>query len=139
MIDDDLFLSDAQAVTATGTTASTNYVDLQAAASNLDVDLELAVAVDTAVTSTGSATVTFILQTSSTTGFSGASTMATTGAIGKATLVAGYEALRLRLPVKGNSSTLLRYARVAYTVGTAALSAGNFNAWLACANDLNNK
>ena len=48
-----------------------------------------------------------------------------TPAIAKATLVAGYEALRVRLP-----AGLRRYIQVTYTVDTNDLTAGAFNAYL---------
>jgi ABC-type molybdate transport system substrate-binding protein len=47
-------------------------------------------------------------------------------AVAKATLVAGYEAFRIRLP-----ATLRRYIQVTYTVDTNNLTAGAFYAYLA--------
>ena len=139
IIDNDLRLSNAQAVTTVATHASTNYIDMQAAASNLSSDLELIIRVNTACTSTGSATVLATVESDDNTSFSSALALAATGAVAVASLSAGYEFLRLRLPVKGTADTLERYLRVTYTIGSVALTAGKFDAYLVTAGDLNTK
>lgn len=123
LMDAELLFSDEQAVTTTA--ASTNIVDLLAA--NRDIgkgeDLELIVSVDEAVTASGAATVVFALQTDDNSGFSSATDLFATAAIGKATLVAGYVAVKIKLP-RG----IERFLRVNYTVATGPLTAGKFTA-----------
>ena len=53
------------------------------------------------------------------------STKLLTGAIGKATLVAGYKVFEVPIPFK-----LQRYAKLVYTVATGPLTAGKFDAWI---------
>jgi hypothetical protein len=121
IIDKQLELSLAQAPT-TGSTDSTNVID-QGAAGNAADALWLVIRVATTVTSAGAATVNFKLQTSADN--SSYSSLFETGAIGKATLTAGYIAAKVRVPVGA-----LRYLKVVYTVGTADLTAGAFDAVL---------
>ena len=121
-------LSDAQAVTTAAATASTNVYDtLGPAPADLGRGEELWVvaSVNTAVTSDGSATVTFALQTDDNESFSSATTLFTTSAIAKATLVAGYRAFAIKLPVGCE-----RYIRGLITVATADLTAGKFDIYL---------
>lgn len=137
IIDKELQFSDAQAVTTATATASENVIDLGAASRNPEVDLWLVIDVDTTVTATGgAANVTFALISDSAVGFDSgsATTHWTSAAIPKATLVAGYNVVKMRLP-KG----LKRYLKVQYTPDTNNLTAGKFNAMLvetADANDL---
>jgi hypothetical protein len=125
--------SDAQAPDTVATHASTNVVDLKAAGAIESKPHYLHVKVNTTVTSDGNATVTFLLQTDSAEDFGSATTLWTSAAIGKATLVAGYEVVRLPI----NGLPLKRYVRVAYTIGTAALTAGKFDAFLSADADSN--
>lgn len=79
--------------------------------------------IETAVTSAGAATVNFLIQDSN----DGSTwvTLLDSGAIGKATLVAGYKVFN------GVSLENAReYIRVAGDVGTADLTAGVVNAWI---------
>ena len=125
-IDKQLLMSDAQAVTSSA--ASTNVIDLGAHLGmdpGVTEDLWLQVRVDTTATASGSATVTFALQTDDDEAFGSAVTLFSTSAIGKATLVAGYYPIRVRLPLG-----MKRYARVYYTVATGPLTAGKFDAWI---------
>lgn len=88
------------------------------------------VEVDTAITSTGSATVNFKLVSDGTAALSTAGTStvhAETGAIAKASLVAGYKTA-IAIPMEGN--TYERYLGVLIDVGTAKLSAGKINSFL---------
>jgi hypothetical protein len=77
------------------------------------------------VTSDGSATVTFAYIESDTADLGSPTTLFTTAAIAKATLVAGYQAIKMKIPPNSK-----RYVGVLYTVGTAALTAGAFSAFL---------
>tara|TARA_R110002153_G_scaffold253645_2_gene411756 strand:+ start:1986 stop:2435 length:450 start_codon:yes stop_codon:yes gene_type:complete len=89
----------------------------------------LVLSVDTSVTSGGSATVEFELCSDAQAAIAadGTATIhASTGAIAKATLVAGYETI-IALPV-GN--TYERFLGIVANVGAAALTAGKINAFL---------
>lgn len=125
LLDNELMFSKAQAVTSTA--ASTNVIDLGPThdAGVTPGELELFVKVDEAATAAGAATVTLSLETDDNVGFSSATTILTTAAIGKATLVLGYYALRVALP-RGCE----RYLRLSYTVATGPLTAGKFTAGL---------
>lgn len=123
ILDKGLEFSDAQAVTSTA--ASTNVIDLTVTAPNIGRgnNLLVQVATNEAATASGSATVTFALQDSADN-----STFAdifTTGAIGKATLVAGYIVFTIAIP-----PTVRRYLRINYTVATGPLTAGKFDAFI---------
>jgi len=122
-VDNNLVLSDAQAVTATA--ASTKSIDFATATRNVGAghELDLVIVVGTAATAAGAATVTFALQDS--TDNTTFNDVIVSPAIGKATLVAGYEALRITLP-----RTLNRYIQVNYTVATGPLTAGTFTAYI---------
>ena len=128
--------SDAQAVTATA--ISTNVLDLRNYATGVTTpvladeglvgqNMWLTIVVGTAVTAAGAATVTFTLESDSDTGLStSVTTHYSSAAIGKATLVAGYVAVRVQLP----SGDYERYLGVRYTVATGPLTAGTFTAFL---------
>jgi hypothetical protein len=130
-----LMMSEDQAVTSTSSNASTNSIDLDGGLAK-DAwgtekrgdpgasELWLNVVVTTTVESSGAATVTFALQ-HSTDDSSWSNTIIVTAAIGKATLVAGYNVIRVPLP-RG----LNRYVQMNYAVATAALTAGAFSAWI---------
>jgi len=123
IVDNNLYMSDAQAVTATA--SSTKSLDLATALRNVGSGepIELVVQVASAADASGNATVVFSLDDSADNSSFGV--VAQTAAIGKAALVAGYEALRIRLP-----AGLKRYIQVTYTVATGPLTAGTFNAYL---------
>lgn len=123
--------SDAQAVTVSA--ASTNVVDLGAAGKVEAKPFYLHIKVPTTVTADGAATVTFALQTDDNESFSSATALWTSAAIGKASLVAGYEVIRLAL----NGLALKQYLRVYYTVATGPLTAGAFDAFLSFDGDTN--
>lgn len=124
-IDAQNLFSQDQAVT-TGATASTNIIDLGAARDiGVGEALWLHILVTEAVTSGGAGTVAFSLQTDDNSSFSSATTLFTTTAIAKTTMVAGYQAVRVRIPIGTE-----RYLRVVYTVATADLTAGKFTAFL---------
>lgn len=119
-IDKLLQVSNEQAVTASA--ASTDVIDYGQTNPNsgLNDNVTLAITVDEAATAAGAATVVFSVQDSADN-----STFAdvyATPAIGKATLVAGYQIL-IPMPYKHR-----RYVRVNYTVATGPLTAGKFSA-----------
>ncbi len=119
--------SDAQVMSTAGTgaTASTNLIDLNAEGDAYGNELYLIIGITTAVTSGGAATVQFKLETDDNAAFSSAKELWASSAIAKATLVAGYQVCAIRIPAGCE-----RYLRVTYTVGTAALTAGVFDAFL---------
>ena len=121
-IDKFLQVSNEQAVTSTA--ASTDVIDFGQA--NPDVGMaefcKMVITTDESATAAGAATVTFAVQDSADN--STFADVSVTAAIGKATLVAGYQIV-IRMPTK-----LRRYCRVNYTVGTGPLTAGKFSAQL---------
>lgn len=119
-IDKNLQVSDAQAVTVTA--ASTDVIDFGQTNPNVGMDdrSSMVITVDTAAEAVGAATVTFAVQDSADN--SSFADVAVTTAIGKATLVAGYQHV-IPMPTK-----LRRYCRVNYTVATGPLTAGAFSA-----------
>lgn len=119
-IDKNLQVSNEQAVTASA--ASTDVIDFGQANPNTGMDdhSSMVVTTDEAATAAGAATVTFSVQDSADN--STFADVAVTAAIGKATLVAGYQHV-IPMPTK-----LRRYCRVYYTVGTGPLTAGKFSA-----------
>lgn len=116
-IDATLILSDAQAITVSG--ASTNYIDTLKAGPEAYVSAWALVIIKTAVTAAGSATVTFDIQHDSDSAFGTATTLVSSGAIAKATLVAGYT-FAVRLP----RGTTKRYLRGYATIASGPLTAG---------------
>lgn len=126
--------SDAQAETTVAAHASTNVVDLGSTSKAIEAKpFYLVIKVNTAVTSSGSATVTFALETDSDEAFGSATTLWASSAIAKATLVQGYQVVRLAL----NGLALEQYLRVKYTIGTAVLTTGKFDAFLTFDGDTN--
>lgn len=119
-IDKALQVSDEQAVTASA--ASTDVIDFGQANPNVGMDdrASMVITVDVAAAASGDATVTFSVQDSANN--SAFADVAVTGAIGKATLVAGHQIV-IPMPTK-----LRRYCRVYYTVASGPLTAGKFSA-----------
>lgn len=119
-IDKLLQVSNEQAVTASA--ASTDVIDFRQA--NPDIGMSditsMVITVDESANAAGAATVTLSVQDSADN--SSFADVAVTAAIGKATLVAGYQHV-IPMPTK-----LRRYCRVYYTVGTGPLTAGKFSA-----------
>ena len=122
----DKWLSQGQALPATATTeASTNYMDFGAAKNFAVNAMWLVIQIETAVARTaGALGVTFAVQTDDNSSFSSATTIHTSGALAKATLVDGYVVAKLRIP-----PTCERYLRVAYTTD-AADATGAVDAYL---------
>jgi hypothetical protein len=114
--------------TATALTASTtsSIIDV-GSVTDIGVGCPLYVyaSVHTALTSGGSSTLTAVLETSSDEAFTSPVTLATTGSVAKASLVAGYTIFNQAVP-----QGALRYLRVKYTVGTADFTAGKVSAFL---------
>jgi hypothetical protein len=128
MLDSNLIFCEAQAVTATGDTPSTNVYDTGNGNGSGDAGLTgenlwINAVCTTAVTSDGSATVQAVLQSSAdNTTF----TDVVAGLpIAKASLLAGTVMLMVQPP-----PGMLEYWRVVWRVGTAALTAGAFDAWV---------
>ncbi len=124
MRDTKLIFSAEQVETLVDTHESTNVVDLTSALADVGsgTPVFLNIEIHTACVGTSS-TVAFALEDSA--DDSTFNAVYSTPAIAEATLVAGFRVLRMPLP-KG----LRRYIRVSYTIGTAVLSAGKFNAYL---------
>lgn len=120
IIDKNLQVSNEQAVTTSA--ASTDVIDFGQA--NPDVGMDgrscMVITTDEAATAAGAATVTFSVQDSADNATF--TDVAVSAAIGKATLVAGYQHV-IPMPTK-----LRRYCRVYYTVATGPLTAGKFSA-----------
>lgn len=133
--------SSAQAVTAsaisdvkdlgpfyTSTLQSNTTVNLGATGQ----EVYLVINVTEAATAAGAATVTFSLESDSTADLATSATVHwTSAAIPKATLVAGYNVIKLCLPYGAYE----RYLGVRYTVATGPLTAGKFDAFLTNAAD----
>lgn len=120
------------APTATGDNVSPNVVDLAPfgglpnANTGRDIgqgeELYLIITVKQTVTSGGAATVDFRIRTDSASSLTSAPVdVVSTGAIAKATLIAGYQ-IRMRFP----PATYKRYIGVNANIGTAVLTAGMF-------------
>lgn len=117
---------------AAGTYLVGDVIDLGAGSKPLyDLDdLYLVITIDTAVTSGGSATVQFILASDAQAAIAvdGSATQHwASAAIAKATLVAGYVVAIVELP---KQPVYERYLGILQVTGTAALTAGKFNAFL---------
>ncbi|THF64317.1 Bbp16 family capsid cement protein [Pseudothauera rhizosphaerae] len=133
IIDERNEFADATALSTAGTGRALvgDVIDLGAVPGDIGngEDLYLVIQVDTAVTSGGSATVAFELVSDEQAAIAadGSATVHfATGAIPKASLVAGYVAAAVKLPL----GTYERYLGVIANVGTAALTAGKINAFL---------
>jgi len=122
--------SDAQAVTSS---AGSTIVDLGAAGAVEAKPLYLHIKANVQPTASGSATVAFAFQTDDDEAFGSPTTLWSCAAIGKATLVDGYEVVRLPI----NGMKLERYTRVYYTVATGPLTGGKFDAFLSESADSN--
>jgi len=121
ILDRNTLVSNAQAVTATA--VSTDTIDLGALRDiGTGTKISAFVTVDVAATAAGAATVTFAVITSANADLSSATTLYTTSAIGKATLVAGYKVFDITIP----RQLLSRYLGLNYTVATGPLTAGAF-------------
>lgn len=134
ILDELLEISDASALaTGTGRALEGDVIDLGATPQDFGTGtpLYLVIQVTTAVTSAGAATVTFELVSDAAAAIAtdgSASLHATTEAIGKASLVAGYTRI---IPIPpGEGTEYERYLGLITNVGTAALTAGAINAFI---------
>jgi hypothetical protein len=128
LLDNQEMFSSAQAVTTIGSTPSTNVIDLGVARDIGGAVTDhhyLLCQVVTAFTSGGSATLQVQVQGSNDNATW--STIAQSDAIAVASLTAGYKFLQNLFP-SVPSTTLFRYYRINYVVGTAAMTAGNITA-----------
>lgn len=121
----------ALSTAATGRALVGDVMDLGAVSQDIGngQSLYLVIQVDTAVTSAGSATVSFEVASDAQAAIAvdGTATVhAVTAAIPKASLVAGYLVAAVMLPI----GTYERYLGIIQNVGTAALTAGKINAFL---------
>jgi len=131
MLNDSLLqLSDAQAVTATA--VSTNTIDLSVSRDiGAGNDVYATFGVDVSAASGGASTVTFDVISASNAALSaGVTVLVSSGAIGKADLVAGRAPISICIPQSALTTLPIgqRYLGVRYTVGTANLTAGSFTA-----------
>ena len=127
MLDQSTKLASAQAVTSTGDTASSNIYD-NGSANSSDIsmtgeNLWINAVVDTTATSGGSATLQAVLQDSAD-GSTFADVLAGP-AVAVANLTSGAVLLQTQPP-----AGMRRYFRVMWRVGTAALTAGKFTAYV---------
>lgn len=129
IIDADLVLSDAQAITSTNATASTNVVNLGTTGRNIRNDAKLVCVVNTTFDSTEEdATVTTVLETDDDEAFGSAKALWTSAAVAEATLVAGYKICEFELADFAGS--LEQYIRLTYQCGTHAMTAGKVDAYI---------
>ena len=128
LLDEKSLLSSAQAVTVDA--ISTNVIDLEVAGRDVfrGKPLYCVIGVDTTVTATGAATVTFTIEADSAVGLDATPTVLyTSPAIAKASLTAGAQPVKVAVP-EGLVATD-RYVGVRYNV-SATLTAGKFDAFL---------
>lgn len=128
MLDSQLIFAEAQTVTATGDTASTNVYDAggangQGDAGQTGENLWINAVCTTTATSGGSATIQAVLQNSAD---NATFTDVVAGpALAVASVTAGTVMLQVQPP-----PGMLEYWRVAWRIGTAVLTAGKFDAWV---------
>ncbi len=120
-----------QDITASGATVSESVVDLGAAGDAIGRERYLHILCKELVAGTLT-TVTFSLYTDGDEAFGSATLLWSSAAIAKATLVAGYQVAKFRLP-----SGCERYLRVTYTTDNTMETTGLFDAWLGDAGDAN--
>jgi hypothetical protein len=116
----------------TASAAATNLIDLGEGLENLNfgsAEIWLNVKVGTILDSSGdAATLTVALVNDTVPPIDGSSIVVfQTAAIAEATLVAGYDVVRTRIPLDSDS---LRYLGIYYTVGTENFTTGTIDAWL---------
>lgn len=126
MLDSECIFCEAQAVTATGDTASTNVYDSQSAFSarmgKTSENIWLQAICSTTPTSGGSATIQPVLQDSADNATF--NDLLTGPSYAYNTVVAGTRLWAVQPPL-----TSRRYLRVVWRIGTAALTAGKFDAF----------
>jgi len=127
MLDAEIMFCEAQAVTATGDTASTNVYDAGGAsigdAGQTGENLWVQATCSTTATSGGSATVQAVLQDSADN--STFADVVAGPAVAVASVIAGKVLLQVQPP-----PGMRRYWRIVWRVGTAVLTAGKFDAYV---------
>lgn len=128
ILDSQEYLANAQAVTATGDTPSTNVLDtLVAQDEGLGESVYINALVTTTPTSAGAATVQAVLQGSPDNSSWTDIVAGPSLAYNAAGAAAGQFLLQAKI---GPYAQTYRYLRVAWRVGTAVLTAGNFSAFI---------
>ena len=127
ILDKNLIMSDAQAETTVATHLSNNIIDTVALGDAVN-ELYFKAVVETACTSGGSATVQIKFVTDSDSAFGSPATLWDSGAIALSSLVDRYEFGSIRLP---KPDKMERYLAAQIIIGTAALTAGKFDIYLA--------
>lgn len=127
MLDQELVFSEAQAVTSTGDNASTNYYDTGGTyngnAGQTGENLWVQAFCSTTATSGGSATIQAVLQDSADN--SSWADVIAGPAVAVASCTAGTRLLAVQPPLN-----MRRYWRIVWRIGTAALTAGKFDAFV---------
>jgi hypothetical protein len=142
ILDYHLKMSDAQAITASA--ATTNYIDTTVAGKTVEKELYLVASVNTAFGSAGgTATLTIAIQSDDDSAFGSPTTLFTSPAFTVAALVAGFQAIKMRMPVAtqaaaGTTVITERYLRAYYTVGTENFNAGKLDFFLVENPDITN-
>ena len=130
IIDKQLTFSEEQAITSTAD--STNVLDLGGANMNTGEPVEILCQVEEAFTSGGSTTLTVSLVTDDNEAFSSATTLITTAAIPKASLVQGFN-----IPISFLPANVERFVKLVFTVATGPFTAGKINSGLVLARQTN--
>lgn len=131
IVDKQLQLSNAQAVTVTAVSA--NAIDLSTARDLGASDLNIVITCDETATAAGAATVNFQVISSAAAALSAPTILGQTDAIGKAELTAGRKPIVIVVPraILAAQPIGQRYLGLQYTVGTGPLTAGKFTANMA--------
>ena len=132
MLDSELIFSGTKAsnvwtgqrISASGATASTDYVDTLATGDAIKSPATLKV-ISSVIFAGTLTTLTVTLQTCAESGFSSPTTLATTGAIAKASTTAQSILAQIPIPVG-----VLRYLRVVYTTDNTAETTGSVIAFI---------
>lgn len=122
--------SSAQALTAVGTIASTNVMDLGVARDmgSAHYELKILAQVRATFTSGGAATLQVLVQGS--TDNATFYTMAQGPTVALASLLAGARPLQIDMPRPAAGQAMPRYLRLAYVVGTADMTGGTIDGYL---------
>ncbi|MBX3502799.1 MAG: hypothetical protein KF889_25420 [Alphaproteobacteria bacterium] len=124
IFDKENLFSNDQAITDSA--ASTDYIDLGVSRDiGVGEPMEVFLGVTTAMLSGGSSTLAVALQTDTQSSFATAVTLQSISGVAKASLVAGYEIAKWKLP-----AGVQRYLRLYYTPGTTDFTAGAVRAGL---------
>jgi hypothetical protein len=124
IFDKETLFSNDQAVT--NSQASTNYIDLGSVRDiGAGAPIEVFAVMTATALSAGSSTLVAAIETDTQSSFATRVTLSQTPAMAKASLVAGYEFLQMKLP-----QGVQRYLRLNFTVATADFTAGTIRAGL---------